>query len=944
MFVEGERKISRKQVLDKAYRVSACIRQRHLKCSRFIPIVLPNCNDYFAAELGIWMSGNASVHLGECFPVERVEYIAEDCDAPFIVDRSYMDNAMKCEPDYRIQKRSPEQDCVMFYTSGSTGNPKGVLHSDKGFLEGILRSNNYRCVEDDVFGSVSPFYFIAGNSIHKCAAIGMTIDIIDEQTYMNFDALKDHIKAHNITITFMSPSMLGAYDISGLGLHLVRTGSERVSNVYSPGPCIISNGYGQTESAGGTLTFDIDKPYDNTPVGKPAPGLEALIVDEDGNMVRQGEEGELCFRGVTPCKYYKDPEKTAELMRGGIFHTGDLFRQLPSGDYLFVNRKDWMVKVNGQRVEPGEVESAIRHIDGVKDVVVKGFDGRNNSQYLCAFYTSDKELGSDTIREKLAQSLPSYMVPLYFVKLEKFPLNANGKLNRKALKSPDTDSLKAEYAAPSNDVEAALCNAFAMVLNEEKIGINDDFFRLGGDSIKVMAIQKACPSMYVTAKMIYKGRTPAQIAALVRSAGQKKPVAGDRKDFSLSTIQSFYYSFCTAREGKAVFNIPNLYKLDESVDLERLASAITRTVAIHQAFGTHLFVNSEGEVRQKYVDPEYEQIVETLTDAEFETESRRLIQPFRLLEDKLFRFRLFRTETSKYLFYDIHHIIFDGFSSNILQECISALYDGVDVRPMQWNVLELQDENAGLRRGDAFEEAKKWYDHAFAGAPSEVYPAPDRNAQFSEMELISRSIDVSQESMRSLCDREHITMNVLVSAAAGCLIGRYCNTTDSLLKTMYHAREDMRSQRLVGSFAVPLMMRMKWEESDSISDYLQNASRHIMGGMSHCVCYSSADLRDNQGVRNAMPFIFQGDSHSDGFRIGETVAVPVPVYGSEHSSPVNVHVSLNATDGLDVRIFYLKNLYSPGFIEGFINNFAFVLNGMLREGKMSGIQLSDFEK
>ena len=169
-----------------------------------------------------------------------------------------------------------------------------------------------------------------------------------------------------------------------------------------------------------------------------------------------------------------------------------------------------MVKINGQRVEPGEIEAVIRRIDGIKDAVVKDFIDSTGQTFLAAYYITDSEVSEDTLRAELSAKLPGYMVPTYFTQLENFPVNANGKLDRGALPKPDSGRLRAEYAAPKNERQRLICEAFGEVLGIEEIGLNDDFFSLGGDSIKVLMLQKALrdKEIEISASSVFEGKRP----------------------------------------------------------------------------------------------------------------------------------------------------------------------------------------------------------------------------------------------------------------------------------------------------------------------------------------------------------------------------------------------------------------------------------------------------
>ena len=497
-------------------RIAGGLSKRQLPEHSFIPIMLPTSMEYIAAEMGVWMAGHAIVPMGDTFPEGRVEYISEHCEAPLIINEQLFKELAASEELHDDEQRTElDENALLIYTSGSTGEPKGILHTFDSLYyhahKGLQEEHT-----DMVWGTSSPFYFVAGMSNFPVLKGGGQLHFYTGDVRIDVKKLEDYIEQYGITHTFISPAVLANFHNRSASLKVVYTGSEKLVNQCSRDGYTLLNNYGMTETMGAVFVYKVDQPYESTPVGRPTPDspTEWMLLGDDGKPVAEGEEGELVLRGHFCKGYYKDPERTAQLYQDGWLHTNDILRQLPDGNLVYVNRKDWMVKINGQRVEPGEVENAIKRIEGVRQAIVKGFDGKTGSQYLCGYYTTDGDITPEQIHDTLAQQLPPYMVPLHIVKVEEFSFLPNGKVNRKALLPPDSSELQNNYVAPTNEVERTLCEAFAAVFGMEQVGIDDDFFMLGGDSIKVMRLQQACEDLNLTSKMVYKGKTPRHIAEL----------------------------------------------------------------------------------------------------------------------------------------------------------------------------------------------------------------------------------------------------------------------------------------------------------------------------------------------------------------------------------------------------------------------------------------------
>lgn len=256
--------------------------------------------------------------------------------------------------------------------------------------------------------------------------------------------------------------------------------------------------------------------YDNAPIGKPIGEVCAYVLDENGN---EADEGELCFAGYFADEYLHLPEQSAKVFTKNPFdtkdgferllHTGDIVKRREDGNLIYLNRRDWMVKINGQRVEPGEIEAVIKNCEGIADAAIKGFKNDFGQVYLTAYYTEHSYVDVNELKAAISAKLPPYMIPAFFVRLDKMPLNANGKLDRSALAAPEAGSFKSEYIAPETDMQKALCTAFANVLEIENVGVDDDFFALGGDSIQCVMVTAECDIYKIPVSVIFEGKTPA---------------------------------------------------------------------------------------------------------------------------------------------------------------------------------------------------------------------------------------------------------------------------------------------------------------------------------------------------------------------------------------------------------------------------------------------------
>ena len=599
-----------------------------------------------------------------------------------------------------------------------------------------------------------------------------------------------------------------------------------------------------------------------------------------------------------------------------------------------------MVKINGQRVEPGEVESAMKRIDGVKEAIVKGFKAKNGSQYICGYYTAvpDSDIAPQAIRDILIKKLPSYMVPLHILKVERFSLLPNGKANRKILLPPEISELQSTYVAPSDETEKILCDAFAKVFKMERAGIDDDFFLLGGDSIKVMSLQQMSKGLALTSKLIYKGRTPRKIAELCRHATGTAMSAVPTEPVPLSQTQMGIFAESMARRGEAAYNNPILLKLDPSLNEEKLARAVEQAVEAHAFVKVHIREDADGNPVMIADDKPYNQEIERMTETAFEAMKQHLIRPFDLLADRLFRIRIIRTEKNLYYFTDFHHIIYDGTSMIIFSADVDKAYDGGNLYPEEYTGFHVAMEEMAMRDTDAYREAKEWYMNTFGSLEVNSVPMPDTHDEQIRFASCDRKTGVGSEILDRFCRRLDITPNILAVAAFGRLLGAYANMSESLFATIYNGRNSTRVARTMDMMVKTLPVYCSWHADTPVSDYLRSVKQQMLDVMSNDI-YSFAELAAATGINSDVLFAYQGDYLAVDRVCGKPVQ-PVSLERNATGSPLDFQVFLH--DGeLTLHAEYMLNRYSEAFIDEMARSYAAVLKSMLEADLMSGIELTD---
>ena len=538
-----------------------------------IALLLEQSASAISTILGVLKAGKIYVPLDTTYPQARIEYILEDSQAPVIVtnNRNFLlarklakHNGCQLlnideldpisfveEPDSHI---SPDSLAWILYTSGSTGQPKGVVQTHRNVLHDIMNYTNafHICQADRLILLTSYSVVDTVRTMYGALLNGASLYPVDVKKD-GLTHLADWLNHHQITI-YRSFSTLFRHFIDTLdgdqqfpklrllylcGEPVYRRDLELYKKQFSP-DCIFVNGIGSTEC----LTYRwnlMDKKIqvndNNVPVGYPLEDIEVLLLDDDGKEVAFNEIGEMSVRSryLSP-GYWRRPElsqvKFLSDPNGGderIYRTGDLGLILDDGCLVHMGRKDFQVKIRGYRIEVGEMEAALLNIDNIKEAVVILREDRPRDRYLAAYIVPSRQpaLSITALRHALAEKLPGYMVPSAFIILDTLPLLPNGKLDRQRLPYPDSSrpNLDTPFIVPETSVEQALAKIWAEVLNVNHVGAHDNFFDLGGHSLAATRIVSRVIKHFqvdLPLQSLFQSPTVAEMATVIAEHQGKK--------------------------------------------------------------------------------------------------------------------------------------------------------------------------------------------------------------------------------------------------------------------------------------------------------------------------------------------------------------------------------------------------------------------------------------
>jgi amino acid adenylation domain-containing protein len=521
------------------------------------------------------------------------------------------------------------------------------------------------------------------------------------------------------------------------------------------------------------------------------------------------------------------------------------------------------------------------------------------------------------------------MVPAFFVRMESFPLLPNGKTDRKSLLAPTDkteDNVRPPYSAPTNNVERQLCEAFEKALCIDHVGIDDDFFELGGDSIRMMQVQTLCPELPLSTTMIYTSCTPRKIAEACSNT--KTEELKEQPDYKLSQTQLGIYVECMSQQGKTLYNNAMLFKLADDVDTNRLARACEAVVEAHPYIKTRLFVDEEGHPRQRRNNEEpYHQQVESMTEAEFMKLKPQLEQPFLLLSDQLFRIRILKTTGSVYLFIDFHHIIFDGTSMQILLQDLSAAYEANVLQKETWSGFEVAQEEETIRLTENYSKAAEWNKAEFGILDITSLPIPDNNSEQVSIGDYDHMINIDHEMLEQSCRRLGITAQVLTTAAFGYLLGAFTHNREALFATVYNGRKNLKTQQTIAMMVKTIAVHISWNESMTIREWLQQTKEKLLGSMNHDL-FSFAELCAlNNRINSEVLFAYQGGFQT-ALTINGHVFYPQTLTKDATGKCLFMELLPKARQ-LHLKIKYQENKYSESFIRQFVQCYEQIIRQLI---------------
>ncbi|NOJ98999.1 amino acid adenylation domain-containing protein, partial [Corallococcus coralloides] len=809
-----------------------------------VGVCLSRSIDLIVSLVAILKAGGAYVPLDPDYPADRLTFMATDARLVAVVTASAFVSHVPEGPwkvlrldalPKGLDRHAPPDACTgddlahVIYTSGSTGRPKGVCIPHRGVARLVLDPDFIQLRPEDRIAQTSTIAFDASTfELWSALLNGATLVLLSKEEVIEPAVLARRVREEGITVLFLTTALLNHVartDPSLLkGLRWLLFGGEAADPaciraiLSHSAPEHIVHAYGPTENSAYSTWFSpthVEPDAVTVPIGRPVSNSTAYVLDAHLHPVAPGIVGELFVGGDgLAWGYWERPDLTATAFvphpfastpGARLYRTGDLVRQRHDGAFDFVGRRDHQVKVRGFRIEPGEIEAVLRQHPTLREALVLVREDSPGDKRLVAYVTFRDSVTASGLRAHVQRSLPSHMVPSAFVLMDALPLNANGKVDRRALPVPEGEVPATAGTRTLTGLEQTLSAIWCAVLQRAHVPVDANFFDLGGHSLlatRIVSRTSQVLGVPVPVRTLFEFPTIEALAraleGLTRDASQCVPALrtwNREGPPPLSFAQERLWFLNQFHSDRAAYNMPMALRLDGALDVEALEHALQALVDRHESLRT--VFPGEGIPAQRIL-PRMPVSLRRV-DASSRDEAEALLRedaetPFDLAEGPLFRALLVREDAERHgLLLNLHHIVSDGWSMGVLYRELSAEYEArhagrdSDLTPLPVQYADYAAWQRQWLQGDVLQRQFDFWKQQLADAPHVLelptdHPRPAVQ-QFAGSTRVFTLPRIVLEGLEALAREEGATLFMTLMAGFQLLLSRYSGQRDFIVGT-----------------------------------------------------------------------------------------------------------------------------------------------------------------
>ncbi|MBE8168889.1 MAG: amino acid adenylation domain-containing protein, partial [Shewanella sp.] len=968
--------------------------------------------DMVVSQLAVIKASGAYVPISPDYPKARTLAIVNDVATELVITQAHYQNKLNdwlsesgindtttlmMFDDTTLQSEKstnptiitqPNDLAYVIYTSGTTGKPKGVpiSHRNLAHMMSALRRRLSLNKFDKLLMFATYTFDMSVSELFPGIYAGKTLCLCNDIQRQDINALIEFINKHNVDIAQLTPALVAIIRPETIpSIKQILISGEAPSQIdfslFIPTISLI-NGYGPTEITAGSVIHNIKINDHPNIIGTPINNTRHYILDHHHKPVPLNVVGELYIGGAGVSKgYINDPALTSKQFINNpfateqdkvlgyrtLYKTGDLVRWRLDGNIEILGRNDDQIKIRGFRVELTEIEIALTALDDVQQARVIAFEhetGKKLVAYVVATETLDPESVIFKLRESLNNVLPSYMMPASFELISQIPLTINGKFDHKALPKPIFKS-DGDYAAPASEAQIALCQIWSGVLGAELIGINDNFFNLGGDSlIAIQLCQKISHEFNIDLPIaeFFSHPTIAQLSLYLSNAGQSAMVIPqvDEPCPPLSFAQERLWFIEQYEQQTDAHNNPMLITLNASAQLESIRDSFNALLDKHTILKSVFIQNEDGDYYQHIGHASMNMTtIECQDDAHAQRTLRaEASKPFDLTQDYPIRATLLKLGAHYQMLIVIHHIATDGWSSPILVDDFMDFYShfayGTEVKrpPLEIQYKDYAHWQRQYFTGQQLEKEQRYWKDKLAGceAPQLLtdFPRPPRFDYRGDVYEFEIDSTISQQ-LKSLAQEQACSLQMLMMTGFYLMLNKYTQQTDLTIGTVTANRPYVQLKDMIGFFVNTLAMRVQFDENGTIKQLLKaveqthiDAQRHQSLPFEHLL--SLLDVEREASVNPIFQHLFVVQHFmSDASALHRDFAADT---SEELLNVARFDLTVVVDDShaaFKVRMEYATSLFSQQTIERMAKHFNHTLTALLTQfnSPLSEVSLLD---
>jgi amino acid adenylation domain-containing protein/FkbH-like protein len=992
----GNVRLTYLQLLSRANGVARQLRTLGVGPESLVGICLERCAEMVTGILGTLKAGGAYVPMDPAYPRERIAFMLEDSKPLVLLTQTSLCNQLPKTTAHVICldtfdwaaegkqiAQAPDESAItnhqsslayVIYTSGSTGQPKGVAIEHRNAVafvswakdvftpkevSGVLASTSI-CFDLSVFEMFVPLCWGGKVILAENALALPSLPAANEVKLINTvpSAIRELLRIKGVPQSVRVVNLAGEPLPTSLVNDMYRqTAVQKVYDLYGP-----------TETTTYS-TFTLRKPGEPPSIGRPLSNEQVYLLDSQMRLVPIGVQGDLYIGGDGVARgYLNRPELTAEkfianpfthLPPGSaagnrLYKTGDLARWRADGRLEFLGRRDHQVKIRGFRVELGEIETVLKKQSGVGDAAVLAREDQPGIKRLVAYVaSSNPSINAEKLREGLKTALPAYMVPSAFVLLERLPLTPNGKVDRKALPAPSENrsGLSEDFVAPSSSVEQQLAAIWRDVLQLNEIGVRDNFFDLGGNSLlAVQIISRIRESFDAELPMSALFDAPT-ISVLAQQIGEHPRHSGSHMCLPLepvgrdgclpvSFVQERLWFLEQMRPENCAYNVPIAFRLRGPLELDAFQKAFDLMVARHESLRT-TFCVEDGNLTQAISPAVCIKIaIEELRD---ESRAQELVEKeaqlgFDLSSGPLIRAKLLRLGKSDHIFVVVmHHIISDGWSLGIFLREFEAAYRAIvsgspepALPPLSVQYADFAAWRRESLQGISLEKEIDFWKEKLEGAPPAIAIPTDSSAS-SNPDGKAGHVNIEfptplTQAILKFGHQDGTTPFVVLMTALAITLQKWTNQRDMVIGTVVAGRNRRELENVIGCFMNFLPLRILIQGTQTGREVLAAVRRAAVEAQNHQDCpfekiveAVNPERKLNRNPLYNVALLFQNFS-LDFFNNGPLRATPVPAMLDAALVDLRFEAEQTA-QGISLLCEYNAGLFEPATIEQLVSAF-----------------------